>query len=145
ELLVKAKQAAVPLTREHLQEIVAQNDKQRFAFSADRQRIRASQGHSIPIDLQLAPTSPPDRLFHGTARKFLDAIQEQGLVARGRNHVHLSSDAVTARAVGGRHGEPVVLTIQAKAMASDGYFFYFSANGVWLTDAVPTSYIVFPA
>lgn len=144
ELLRRANKAGVPLTRGLLQQVVEQNDKQRFAFSADSQRIRASHGHSIPVSLDLAPTAPPDALYHGTATRFLASIRQQGLTARGRNYVHLSSDAETAQSVGRRDGKPVVLTVRARAMAKDGYLFYRSASGIWLTDAVPVAYIVFP-
>ncbi len=144
ELLHKARQADVSLTREALQQIVEQNDKKRFTFSADGKKIRATQGHSIPVDLQLAPVSPPEFLYHGTSRRFLDSIQRQGLTARGRNHVHLSDNAKTGLAVGQRHGKPIFLTIKAGQMEHDGYLFHRSENGVWLTEAVPTRYIVFP-
>jgi putative RNA 2'-phosphotransferase len=144
ELLARAGEAGMPLTWASLREVVEQNDKQRFAFSPDGRRIRANQGHSLPVDLQLAPVSPPERLFHGTATRFLAAIREQGLTAQRRQHVHLSADPATAVAVGRRHGAPVVLTIEAGRMAVDGYRFVRSANWVWLTDVVPAPYIVFP-
>ena len=143
-LLRQANAAGAPLTREALEQVVAQSDKQRFAFSADGQKIRASYGHSIPISLDLAPVPPPDVLYHGTATRFLASIRRQGLTARRRNYVHLSSDTDTARAVGRRHGEPVVLTVRAPAMDRDGYVFYRSASGIWLTQAVPAAYIDFP-
>lgn len=143
-LLRQANRAGVPLSRETLRRVVAENDKQRFAFSSDGRKIRANQGHSIPVDLQLAPTSPPAVLYHGTARRFLDAIRRDGLMPRRRTHVHLSGDAETALAVGRRHGSPVVLTIKAQEMERDGYVFFRAANGVWLTKAVPPAYIGFP-
>jgi putative RNA 2'-phosphotransferase len=143
ELLAGANRAGVPLTRELLQQVVEQNDKRRFALSPDGRRIRASQGHSIPVDLQLEAVTPPDFLYHGTASHVLDSIREDGLIAGKRNHVHLSIDRETARAVGKRHGRPVVLSIRARVMERDGYSFYRSANGVWLTQNVPTSYIDF--
>lgn len=133
-----------PLSREQLTEIVQSNDKQRFAFSADGQRIRANQGHSLPVDLALPPTRPPDTLYHGTAVRHLPAIQQQGLRKRARHHVHLSPDAQTATAVGQRHGEPVVLLVDAQQMAAAGHLFYQTANGVWLTDHVPPAFICFP-
>lgn len=144
ELLSKAKAHGVTLTRPQLEQIVATNDKQRFAFSPDGQCIRANQGHSIRVDLGLEPQLPPPHLYHGTATRFLDSIRQQGLLARGRDHVHLSADAATAVRVGQRHGIPVVLTIQAGAMHDAGLLFYRSANGVWLVSHVPLNFIAFP-
>ena len=133
------------LTRPVLEQVVAENDKKRFAFSDDGQRIRASQGHSIDIDLALAAVEPPELLYHGTASRFADSIRASGLNSANRQHVHLSVDVPTATRVGQRHGKPVVLTIHAGAMAGAGYLFYLSANGVWLTERVPTEYIRFPS
>ncbi len=145
ELLRKANQHGVALTRDRLQQVVAQNDKQRFAFNADGTRIRASQGHSIQIDLGLEPIAPPQLLYHGTATRFLASIRQQGLVRGQRDHVHLSPDEATARKVGARHGEPIVLVVNAEKMHAAGFIFYRSANGVWLTDHVPVEYLNFPA
>lgn len=128
-----------------LEEVVAGNDKQRFAFSADGLQIRASQGHSVDVDLALPPTEPPSTLYHGTAERFVASIRTHGLRPGSRNHVHLSADDVTARKVGQRHGTPVVLEVRAQAMSAAGHTFYRSANGVWLTEGVPTEYIAFPA
>ncbi len=144
ELLAKANAANVPLTLDLLQQVVAENDKQRFAFSPDGTRIRASQGHSIPVDLGLMPLTPPDILYHGTATKYVASIRQQGLRPRQRQYVHLSGDVETAVMVGQRHGMPIVLTIQAGQMHRDGHIFYQSANGVWLTDCVPPDFIQFP-
>jgi putative RNA 2'-phosphotransferase len=102
------------------------------------------QGHSIEVDLQLEPQTPPAILFHGTASRFVDSIREHGLQSRGRQHVHLSPDAETAVRVGARHGKPVVLEIDALAMHAAGHAFYLSENGVWLTDAVPVEFVRFP-
>lgn len=124
-----------------LRQIVKEDGKQRYAFSANGQRIRASQGHSIQVDLGLEPSTPPERLYHGTARRFLDSIRQQGLVAKGRQYVHLSADEHTAVKVGRRHGEPIVLVVLAARMQHDGFKFYRSANGVWLTDHVPVDYL----
>lgn len=132
------------LSRELVQEIVATSDKQRFAIDATGTRIRANQGHSIEVDLKLAAQVPPPMLFHGTATRFADAIRAEGLRPGSRQHVHLSADVVTATTVGTRHGKPLVLSVRADAMARDGMAFYLSANGVWLTDSVPASYIDFP-
>jgi putative RNA 2'-phosphotransferase len=130
-----------PLTREELEEVVRSNDKQRFAFSEDGSKIRASQGHSIEIELDYWVIEPPELLYHGTATRYLASIQEQGLVKGKRHHVHLSGDVETARKVGMRHGKPVVFQIAAGEMRRNGFVFYLSANGVWLTDHVPTRYI----
>lgn len=143
ELLQQANQAGIPLTRELLQQVVEQNNKQRFTFSVDRQKIRANQGHSIPVDLGLQPLAPPEFLYHGTATRFLSSIAQHGLLSKNRNYVHLSGDPATALSVGKRHGEPVILTVKAGAMARDGYNFYRSANGIWLTEVVPLAYLIF--
>ena len=117
--------------------------KQRFAISEDGLRIRARQGHSIDVDLQLQPLPPPERLYHGTATRFVDAIRREGLRKRSRQHVHLSANADTATHVGSRHGKPVVLIVHAGDMAAAGHAFFLSENGVWLTDAVPAAFIDF--
>ena len=132
---------AASITREELEEVVARNDKQRFAFDETGTRIRANQGHSVEVELGLEPAAPPPVLFHGTAERNLDAILREGLERRGRHHVHLSRDAETATRVGARHGRPVVLEVDAAAMAADGHDFFVTANGVWLTDAVPARYL----
>ncbi len=129
------------LSREELERVVASNDKQRFAFDATGQLIRANQGHSIDVDLQLQPLAPPPVLYHGTAERSLAAVLVEGLHRMGRHHVHLSSDVETARRVGGRHGRPVVLRVDARAMHAAGHRFYCSDNGVWLVDAVPAAYL----
>jgi putative RNA 2'-phosphotransferase len=134
-----------PLTRELLERVVSENDKKRFAFSEDGKRIRASQGHSVEVDLALSPTSPPKLLYHGTATRFLDSIRATGLHSANRQHVHLSRDIETATKVGLRHGKPAILTIRAGAMHAAGHVFYLSANGVWLTELVPVDFIEFPA
>ncbi|MGB2571537.1 RNA 2'-phosphotransferase [Micromonospora citrea] len=137
--------AAMRIDRVDLDAVVAGNDKQRFAVRRDAdgtERIRASQGHSIPVDLGLEPSPPPARLYHGTGAAALDSIRATGLHRGGRHHVHLSPDEATARRVGARRsGAVVVLTVDAAAMARDGHVFYRSANGVWLTDAVPPAYL----
>ena len=128
-------------SREQLDEIVAANAKKRFAYSEDRSRIRASQGHSVSIDLALDQLDPPTTLYHGTATKVLDTILAEGLRPMTRLHVHLSADRETARTVGARHGKPVVLLVDAARMATDGVAFFRSANGVWLVDRVPPEYL----
>lgn len=133
------------LSREAIQAVVAGSPKRRFAISEDGRRVRASQGHSIDVDLGYQPAPPPELLFHGTVAANLPAIGRSGLERRGRHHVHLSPDAATARTVGARRGRPVVLLVAAGRMHRDGHLFYESANGVWLTDRVPPEYIEFPA
>ena len=124
-----------------LEEIVATCDKKRFSFNEDKTKIRANQGHSIDIDLGLDAVQPPHVLYHGTAQSSTKSILKQGLLKRKRHHVHLSLDRETALAVGRRHGIPVILVIDSRAMHQDGYSFYVSDNGVWLTDEVPVRYI----
>ncbi|WP_299473060.1 RNA 2'-phosphotransferase [uncultured Roseibium sp.] len=119
--------------------VVALNDKQRFEFSEDGTMIRARQGHSLKIDLELTPVPPPDLLFHGTAERFLSSILHVGLKPMKRHHVHLSDNVDTAIKVGKRHGKPVVLAVDAGKMAGDGDLFYRTENGVWLTSSVPTA------
>ena len=130
------------ITPEQLQHVVDTNSKKRFAFSEDGLHIRASQGHSVEVDLDYQPTLPPAVLYHGTAVVNVAAILQQGLEKRSRHHVHLSADKATALQVGWRHGKPQVLVVDAGRMQQDGYQFYLSANGVWLTDAVPAAYII---
>ena len=137
--------AALRIQRYDLQAVIADNDKQRFALDRDAtgvERIRASQGHSVPVDLGLVPQPPPPRLYHGTTTATLDSIRATGLHRGHRHHVHLSADVDTGRRVGARRtGTVLVLTVHAQAMAHDGHQFYRSANGVWLTDAVPARYL----
>jgi putative RNA 2'-phosphotransferase len=141
ELLAACKTHGIFFPKSVLNEIVATSDKQRFACSEDGQRIRANQGHSVAVDLQLPPATPPEVLFHGTVEKFLDAIRREGLRKGERHHVHLSADEVTACKVGERRGKPILLRIQAGKMHQEGQAFFLSANGVWLTDHVPPQYI----
>jgi putative RNA 2'-phosphotransferase len=145
QLLAQAAQHGRRLSREQLDEVVARDSKTRYAISDDGLRIRANQGHSLAaVDIALPPATPPAMLFHGTASRFMDAIRAGGLLPGSRNHVHLSSNRETAVAVGGRHGKPVVLTVDAVTMQAQGHVFYVSDNGVWLTDAVPQAFIGFP-
>jgi putative RNA 2'-phosphotransferase len=145
DLLAAAARAGVALDRPTLQRVVAENDKQRFALSDDGLRIRASQGHSVAVELGLEPRTPPNVLYHGTAARNLDSIRAQGLVPGRRTHVHLSADEATAVNVGRRHGRPVVLRVRSGAMHRAGYPFYRSENSVWLTAAVPPDHIDFPS
>lgn len=130
------------VSREDLDFIVRNNAKQRFAFSEDGTQIRASQGHSVEVDLKYDAVDPPEILYHGTVGKFMASIREQGLIKGERHHVHLSKDEATATIVGKRRGAPVLLVVDARAMALDGYEFFVSANGVWLTELVPPKYLL---
>ena len=129
------------ITRKELDEVVATNDKKRFSFDATGKLLRANQGHSIKIDLELEPQTPPDILYHGTGKKSINSILELGLLKMSRHHVHLSLDTNTARKVGMRHGHPVVLAVDAAAMHQAGYLFYCSTNSVWLIERVPPEYL----
>jgi putative RNA 2'-phosphotransferase len=144
ELIQLANLRGTRLNRALLDQLVAENDKQRFALSEDGRRIRASQGHSIDIDLALAPAQPPELLYHGTASRFIESIRASGLHSANRHHVHLSLDVPTATKVGQRHGKPVVLTVRSGEMSEAGHSFFLSANGVWLTERVPAEFIDFP-
>ena len=124
-----------------LEEIVRTDEKQRYSFNEDKTLIRANQGHSIPVDVELEETLPPEELWHGTATKYEASIDEQGLIPKSRLYVHLSRDRETAVKVGQRHGKPVLYIVKAGEMSRDGYKFYLSKNGVWLTKAVPVRYL----
>lgn len=141
ELIEKCKSKKIHFDREGLQEIVSTNDKQRFAFSNDKSRIRANQGHSLDIDLALEPQQPPSMLYHGTADKNIESILIHGIIKISRQHVHLSTSIETAIAVGARHGKPTILCVDTGAMYNDGYTFYLSENKVWLTDVIPSQYL----
>ena len=140
-LLAGAQKKGFPITREELDRVVADSDKQRFAIDDGGLRIRANQGHSVEVDLQLAPAEPPAELFHGTGSQSVEGILATGIARRARHHVHLSPDIETATKVGARHGKPVVLVIDAAKMRADGHVFFCSANGVWLVDEVPPQYL----
>lgn len=144
QLIWLANEHGTALTLELLLEVVATSDKKRFALSPDGSRIRANQGHSIPVDLNLQPLTPPQVLFHGTATRFASSIRARGLVAGSRQYVHLSADRSTALRVGKRHGEPLLLEVEALAMSRNGHEFFISANGIWLTRGVPAHYLRFP-
>jgi putative RNA 2'-phosphotransferase len=130
--------------RDELEQVVAESDKQRFALSEDGTRIRANQGHSVSVDLELEPLEPPPILYHGTGHRAVSAIQVEGLRKMSRHHVHLSGDPDTAHKVGARHGRPAVFEVDAARMARDGHVFYRSTNGVWLVDQVPAQYLTPP-
>jgi len=131
------------LNKALLEEVVEQNDKKRFSFNSDKTKIRANQGHSIPVDLGYKPVEPPPQLYHGTAQRFLGAIKKKGLIKGKRHDVHLSADWETATKVGQRHGKVVVLTIDSAKMYEEGYDFFLSENEVWLCAHVPAAYISF--
>lgn len=130
------------IDRETLERIVRENNKQRYSFNEDHTKIRANQGHSLNVDVELKETAPPQVLYHGTASRFVDAIRAQGITRQSRQHVHLSGDLETAVAVGRRHGGPAVVVIDAARMAGDGIKFYRSENGVWLCGQVPWKYVL---
>ncbi len=143
ELIQQCNKHNKHLDMELLLEVVETNDKKRFALNANQTKIRANQGHSISIDLGLNEEKPKTILYHGTVEKFLNSIQKTGLEKRSRQHVHLSQNQETAIKVGSRRGKPIILTVDAPQMLVDGYTFYLSNNGVWLTDHVPAKYIKF--
>ena len=130
-----------PLTMEDLEEIVRTDEKQRYSFNDDKTLIRANQGHSIPVDVELEEVHPPKYLYHGTGEKYVPSIDSQGLIPKSRLYVHLSGDVETAVKVGSRHGKPVVYRVLADRMAEAGMVFYRSVNGVWLIKAVPVEYL----
>ena len=129
------------LDMEGLEEIVRTDEKQRYSFNGDHTLIRANQGHSVPVDVELEERIPPDILWHGTGEKYTSSIDRQGLIPKSRLYVHLSSDPETAVTVGSRHGKPVLYKIDCKAMVEDGYRFFLSANHIWLTREVPVRYL----
>lgn len=124
-----------------LEQIVATDEKQRYSFSADKKLIRANQGHSIPVDVELEQLKPPEILYHGTSENFAASIKLQGLLKKSRLYVHLSGDIETATKVGRRHGKPKIFLVESLKMFGDGYKFFRSVNGVWLTEHVPAVYL----
>ena len=141
-LLAAAAAHGSSITRDELVHVVATSDKQRFALSEDGTRIRANQGHSVEVELELAPAAPPAILYHGTVERFIESICDKGLIKGERHHVHLSADLETAQKVGGRRGRYAILVVRASEMV--GHTFFVSQNGVWLTDHVPTTFLDFP-
>ncbi len=130
-----------PFDMAMLEQIVREDNKQRYSFNEDKTLIRANQGHSIPVDVELEEIQPPEELYHGTGLKYVALIDEQGLIPKSRLYVHLSADMETAMKVGQRHGKPVIYIVHSGKMYRDGYRFYRSVNGVWLTKQVPTQYL----
>jgi putative RNA 2'-phosphotransferase len=130
-----------PIDMAILEQIVDEDEKQRYSFNEDKTLIRANQGHSIPVDVELEEKEPPEKLFHGTGEKYVDSIDKEGLIPKSRLYVHLSSNEETAYKVGQRHGKPVIYKVKSGEMHRDGYKFYCSVNGVWLTKTVPIKYL----
>lgn len=130
-----------PITLTELYDIVNTNNKKRFEFSDDKTQIRATQGHTVKVDLDLPVSIPPDILYHGSVEKYMKSINENGLTKQKRHAVHLSSEISTAVDVAKRRGVPVLLIVDSKQMVKDGYKFYLTKNNVWLTDNIPTKYI----
>jgi len=139
--LIEKSASEITLTNSLIKQVVTTNEKQRFSLSEDKQRIRANQGHSVKIDLNLTPKEPPTALYHGTATRFLCSIMKEGLQPGERHHVHLSTDIKTATSVGQRYGKPIVLRVASGKMYLKGYEFFLSENGVWLTELVKPQFI----
>lgn len=144
ELLSGVRRTGRRIDMDTLERIVQENNKRRYSFNEDHTKIRANQGHSIPVDVELKKETPPHRLYHGTVERFLPSIRREGIRKIGRQYVHLSADYQTAEEVGRRRGAPVVIVIDAEAMARDGAAFYLSENGVWLCDYVAPEYFFDP-
>ena len=142
ELLSGVRRTGRQIDMDTLERIVRENNKRRYSFNEDHSKIRANQGHSIPVDIELREEKPLRRLYHGTAERFLPSIRRDGIQKMNRQYVHLSADSQTAMEVGRRHGVPVVIVIDAEAMARDGMIFYLSENGVWLCDCVAPEYFL---
>ena len=141
EELIKGVSKKYKFNIDILEEIVRTDEKQRYSFNEDHTKIRANQGHSIPVDVELEAIEPPEYLYHGTAVKYVDSIRETGLIPKSRLYVHLSVDKETAKNVGNRHGMPFVYRVCSGKMYRDGFIFYKSKNGVWLTKSVPVRYL----
>ena len=141
DLVAAGARAGLAFTAADVRDVVAGNAKQRFALDPGGRRIRANQGHSVPVDLGLEPVEPPPVLYHGTSTPAVGRIMADGLSPMGRTHVHLSADGATAEAVGRRHGRAVVLAVDSGRMYADGHRFLVSVNGVWLTAMVPPGYL----
>jgi putative RNA 2'-phosphotransferase len=145
ELVQKGNAAGTRFSRDNLLQVVETSDKKRFSVSADGQRIRAAQGHSVSVELGLLRREPPPVLYHGTATRFVESILSEGLKPQKRQQVHLSADVATAERVGQRHGKPVIFKIEALHMHQLGFEFFLADNGVWLIDQVPPDFLAPPA
>ena len=141
ELLSGINASGNEIDMQMLEEIVAEDEKQRYSFNADKTKIRANQGHSVNVDVELKKAEPPEILFHGTGEKFVSSIKSEGLKPKSRLYVHLSKDRGTAVKVGSRHGKPVVFEVNSGEMSRNGFEFFLSENGVWLTKIVPAEYL----
>ncbi len=141
ELIKGLNRKHIQMDMERLTQLVETNDKKRYRFNADKTKICANQGHSVEVNLNLKAIEPPHTLYHGTVNKFMASIREKGLIKGTRHHVHLSETKDTAISVGSRRGKPVILKISAKLMHEQGFNFYQSENGVWLTENVPPKFI----
>lgn len=139
--LIKGLSETYNVDKNLFEKIVLEDEKQRYSFNDDRTLIRANQGHSIPVDVELEEMVPPNVLWHGTGKKYVESIERIGLIAKSRLYVHLSNDFETAKKVGSRHGIPVIYKVNTKQMYIDGFTFYQSVNGVWLCKQVPAKYI----
>ena len=131
----------IPFSMKILEQIVADDEKKRYSFNETKTLIRANQGHSISVDVELSECCPPAILYHGTSIKFVSSIDKEGLLSKSRLYVHLSKDIETAKIVGSRHGNPIIYKVKSLAMYNAGYKFYLSANGVWLVKEVPAEYL----
>ena len=141
DALIEGISRTQPFDRGMLEEIVATDEKGRYSFNDDKTLIRANQGHSIPVDVELEEKIPPEILYHGTGEKYVASIDEQGLISKSRLYVHLSLDEETAKKVGSRHGKPVIYIVKSGQMSRDGIPFFLSANGIWLVKEVPVKYL----
>ena len=141
ELISRVSAKGWEIDRERLERIVREDDKSRYSFSSDGTMIRCNHGHSIEVDLELSATQPPEALLHGTGEVFAEAIRRAGLISGARMYVHLTEDRKVAVSVGARHGKPVIFRVRSGEMARDGYEFFRSASGVWLTGPVPPKYL----
>lgn len=141
DALIEGISRTQPIDREMLEEIVATDEKGRYSFNDDKTLIRANQGHSIPVDVELEEKEPPEILYHGTGEKYVASIDEQGLIPKSRLYVHLSKDEETAKKVGSRHGKSVIYIVKSGQMSRDGVPFFLSANGIWLVKEVPVKYL----
>ena len=141
EELIAGVNKKYPIDMQILEKIVNDDDKNRYSFNGDKTMIRANQGHSIAVDVELKKLNPPDILYHGTGEKYVESIERQGLIRKNRLYVHLSNDIEIAKKVGKRHGKPVIYEIDCKKMIEDGIEFFKSENNVWLVESVPVKYL----
>ena len=141
EELIAGVNKKYPIDMQIIEKIVDEDDKNRYSFNEDKTMIRANQGHSIAVDVELKKLNPPDILYHGTGEKYVESIEKQGLIRKNRLYVHLSNDIETAEKVGKRHGKPVIYEINCKKMVENGIEFLKSENNVWLVESVPVKYL----